>query len=154
MTYYSHSKLNENGVTEGSKELYVHINGVKEKALFHLVEGLSLGYNNEELKKIVEIVVDFHDLGKYTSYFQNYLLKQEPINFYLKRHAQLGGFVAYNYLEEKDEKKALVVLYLIFLHHSPLIDILQIFLYPREKTAEWIQILGQKIRLHSGLLPD
>jgi CRISPR-associated endonuclease/helicase Cas3 len=126
MNYYSHSKLNENGVTEGSKELHVHVNGVKEKALFHLAEGLSLGYNDEELKKIVKIVVDFHDLGKYTSYFQNYLLKQEPIDFYLKRHAQLGGFVAYNYLEEKEEKKALLVLYLIFLHHSPLIDILQI----------------------------
>ena len=126
MTYYSHSKLKENGVAEGSKELHVHINGVKEKALFHLAEGLSLGYNDEELKEIVGLVVDFHDFGKYTSYFQNYLLRQEPIDFYLKRHAQLGGFVAYNYLEAKQEKKALLALFLIFLHHSPLIDILEI----------------------------
>lgn len=126
MKYYSHSKLNENGVTEGSKELHVHVNGVKEKALFHLAEGLSLGYHDKELKEIVAILVDFHDLGKYTSYFQNYLLKQEPIDFKLKQHARLGGFVAYNYLAKKDEKKALLALYLIFLHHSPLIDILEI----------------------------
>lgn len=126
MNYYSHSKLNENGITEGSKELHVHVNGVKQKALFHLSEGLSLGYTDKELKEIVTILVDFHDLGKYTSYFQNYLLKQEPIDFKLKQHARLGGFVAYNYLEKSDEKKALLALYLIFLHHSPLIDILQI----------------------------
>jgi CRISPR-associated endonuclease/helicase Cas3 len=126
MNYYSHSKLNGNGITEGSKELHLHIKGVKEKALFHLAENLSLGYNDEEMKQILGIVVDFHDLGKYTSYFQNYLLKQNPIDFYLKRHAQLGGFVAYNYLEGIEEKKALLALYLIFLHHSPLIDILEI----------------------------
>lgn len=126
MTYYSHSKLNEHGIKEGSKELQIHINGVKEKALLHLAEGLSLGYKDEELKEIVANSVDFHDFGKYTSYFQNYLLNQEPIDFKLKQHTRLGGFVAYNYLEEKDEKKALLVLYLIFLHHSPLIDILEI----------------------------
>tara|TARA_R110002020_G_scaffold230666_2_gene441551 strand:+ start:11142 stop:13568 length:2427 start_codon:yes stop_codon:yes gene_type:complete len=126
MNYYSHSKLNENGVIEGSKELHVHVNGVKEKAIFHLAEGLCLGYTDKELKEILSILVDFHDLGKYTSYFQNYLLKQEPIDFKLKQHARLGGFTAYNYLEKKDEKKALLAIYLIFLHHSSLIDILQI----------------------------
>ncbi|MDT0644222.1 CRISPR-associated helicase Cas3' [Zunongwangia sp. F363] len=126
MNYYSHSKLNENEITEGSKELKAHVNGVKEKALFHFAEGLSLGYTDRELKEILTILVDFHDLGKYTSYFQNYLLKQDPIDFKLKQHARLGGFVAYNHLEKNDEKKALLALYLIFLHHSPLIDILHI----------------------------
>jgi CRISPR-associated endonuclease/helicase Cas3 len=125
MTYYSHSKLDESGVTFGSKKLHVHINGVKENALFHFAENLSLGYSSEELKELIKIVIDFHDLGKYTSYFQNYLLKKEPIDFLLKRHAQLGGFIAYNYLE-KEEKKALLALYLIFLHHSPLLDVLEI----------------------------
>lgn len=126
MRYYSHSKIDENGTTYGSKELRVHINGVKEKAIFHLAENLSLGYSNAEIKEVLEIVVDFHDLGKYTSYFQNYLLNQKPVDFLLKRHAQVGGFVAYNFLKEKEEKKALLALYLIFLHHSPLIDVLEI----------------------------
>lgn len=126
MTYYSHSKIDKDGVTYGSKELHVHINGVKDKAQFHLAENLSLGYSNEELKEVLDIVVDFHDLGKYTSYFQNYLLNQKPIDFLLKRHAQLGGFVAYNFFEKKEEKRALLALYLIFLHHSPLIDVLEV----------------------------
>ena len=64
MNYYSHSKLNENEITEGSKELRVHVNGVKEKALFHFSEDLSLGYTDKELKEMITVVVDFHDLGK------------------------------------------------------------------------------------------
>ncbi|MGY5850945.1 CRISPR-associated helicase Cas3' [Salegentibacter sp. F14] len=126
MIYFSHSKIDKDGTTYGSKELHIHTNGVKNKALFHLAENLSLGYSNEELKEVLEIVVDFHDLGKYTSYFQNYVLNQKPIDFKLKQHARLGGFVAYNYLEEKEQKKALLALYIIFLHHSPLIDILEV----------------------------
>ena len=105
MIYYSHSKKDENGDIVGSKELHVHVSGVKEKAFFHLAENLSLGHSNEELKEILEIVINLHDLGKYTSYFQNYLLKQEPVDFHLKRHAQLGGFVAYNYFEGIEEKR-------------------------------------------------
>ena len=127
MTYFSHSKIDKDGKTYGSKELQVHINGVKDKSLFHLAQNLSLGYSNEELQEVLEIVVDFHDLGKYTSYFQNYLLNQKPIDFNLKQHTRLGGFVAYNFLEKKEEeKKGLLALYLIFLHHSSLIDILKI----------------------------
>ncbi len=126
MKFYSHSKIDKEGKTYGSKELKVHINGVKEKAFFHFTEDLSLGYSDEELKDLLELVVNFHDLGKYTSYFQHYLLNKEPIDFLLKRHAQIGGFAAYNFLLEKDEKKALLALYLIFLHHSQLIDLMEI----------------------------
>ncbi|NEN22779.1 CRISPR-associated helicase Cas3' [Cryomorpha ignava] len=126
MTFYSHSKTDAHGEAYGSKELKVHVNGVKEKALFHLSENLDLGFPDNELKELIEVIVDFHDLGKYTSYFQNYLLQKKPIDNLLKRHAQIGGFAAYNSLIEKNEKKALIALYLIFLHHSQLIDILEI----------------------------
>lgn len=126
MIFYSHSKTDDFGKTFGSKELKTHTNGVLEKALFHFSSNLDLGYSDEELKELLKLVVKFHDLGKYTSYFQNYLLKKEPINFKLKRHAQIGGFVAYNVLRTNDEKKALLTLYLIFLHHSQLIDLSQI----------------------------
>lgn len=126
MIFYSHSKIDEDGKTYGSKELKVHITGVKENALFHFAENLSLGYSDKELKELLELVVHFHDLGKYTTYFQNYLLKKEPIDVLLKRHAQIGGFAAYNSVFENNEKKALLVFYLIYLHHSQLIDLMEI----------------------------
>lgn len=124
--YYSHSKKDKLQKVYGSKELKTHIHGVLEKALFHLSVNLDLGYCDEELKELVEIIVKFHDLGKYTSFFQNYLLNKQPLDLLLKRHAQIGGFAAYNLLKGIDEKKALLTLYIIFLHHSQLIDLLQI----------------------------
>lgn len=126
MIYYSHSKIDEFGKTSGSKELRIHIEGVKEKALFHFADNLSFEYGKNDLKEILEVIADFHDFGKYTSFFQNYLLKREPIDHLLKRHSQIGGIAAYNFFQDKDEKKALLALYLIFLHHSSLVDILEI----------------------------
>ena len=128
MNYFSHSKKNKDGITFGSKELFKHIEGVKDKAFYHLDENLSLGYAHEELKELLGIVVTFHDLGKYTSYFQNYLLNQKPIDNELKRHSQFGGLVAFNHFEKENDRKALLVLYLIFLHHSSLIDLQDISL--------------------------
>jgi len=128
MTYFSHSKKNNDGLTFGSKELIKHIQGVKEKAFYHLDENLSLGYTYEELKQLLDIVVTFHDLGKYTSYFQNYLLNQKPIDNLLKRHSQLGGLITFNHLEKENIRKALLTIYIIFLHHSSLIDLQDISL--------------------------
>lgn len=119
MKFYSHSKETDQGEVFGSKELKTHILGVKEKALFHFAHNVQLGFSENELKKIIEVATYLHDLGKYTSYFQNYLLKTEPIDHRLKQHARLGGFTAFNLLEQ-EEKKALLVFYLIFLHHSQL----------------------------------
>jgi CRISPR-associated endonuclease/helicase Cas3 len=121
--YYSHSKKDENKNVYGSKELIKHIDGVREKAFIHLHHNVDLGYSKGELKELLKIVIDLHDLGKYTTYFQNYLLDRKPINLQLKRHSQFGGLVAFNLLEKKEHKKALIALYLIFLHHSSLIDI-------------------------------
>lgn len=124
--YYSHSKKDESGNNFGSKELKVHTKGVLRNALLHYSSNLDLGFTDGELQELLQIIVEFHDLGKYTSYFQNYLLDKEPIRSDLKRHAQIGGLAAYNLLEEKDAKKALLALYIIFMHHSQLVDMLEI----------------------------
>src|SRR5690606_17107647 len=80
------------------------------------------GLRDNELIGLINTIALFHDLGKYTSYFQNYLFKRQPIDRTLKQHSRIGGFAAYNYLKEKNERQALLALYLIFLHHSQLID--------------------------------
>ncbi|WP_163515250.1 CRISPR-associated helicase Cas3' [Gelidibacter japonicus] len=125
MIFYSHSKKDEKEQVFGSKELKTHILGVKEKALFHLADNVELGFSAEEIKELVKIITNLHDLGKYTSYFQNYLLKVEPINQSLKQHARIGGFTAFNLLENED-KKALLAFYLIFLHHSQLTNFFEV----------------------------
>lgn len=130
--FYSHSKTDDFGNVYGSKELKFHIRGVLEKAFSRLSADLNFIYSGKELQELLKIIVDFHDLGKYTSFFQHYLLNKKPIDILLKRHAQIGGLAAYNLLEGSSEKKALLSLYLIFLHHSQLIDPLQM----REKLGD------------------
>ncbi|MCC5932176.1 MAG: CRISPR-associated helicase Cas3' [Cyclobacteriaceae bacterium] len=126
MIFYSHGKTDDNGIVFGSKKLADHISGVLDKANFHYSSNLDLGLSEEELKSLLKIIVQFHDLGKYTSYFQNYLLKKPPIDGILKQHAKVGGLSAFNFLRKYNEKQALVALFVIFQHHSQLIDILKI----------------------------
>jgi CRISPR-associated endonuclease/helicase Cas3 len=123
MIFYSHSKPGPDGTKEGSKLLKVHIDGVLKKALFRLNDEVDLGLPKEDVKELLTLIVSLHDLGKYTSFFQNYLLQKEPIDQLLKHHSRIGALAAYNTLKEKNEKLAITALYLIFLHHSSLLNI-------------------------------
>lgn len=123
MTFYSHSKISSNGKVEGSKLLQVHTQGVLDKTLSQLYSKVNFETPHERLKETLETIVRFHDLGKYTSYFQNYLLKQGPIDRTLKQHARFGGYAAYQFQKEPKDKLSIITLYLIFLHHSKLINL-------------------------------
>lgn len=123
MTFYSHSEASSSGKVVGSKLLQVHTQGVLDKALSQLHSKVNFEIPHEKLKEVLETIVRFHDLGKYTSYFQNYLLKQQPINRNLKQHARFGGYAAYQFQKEPKDKLSIITLYLIFLHHGKLIDL-------------------------------
>ena len=123
MIFYSHSKQLPDGTVKGSKLLKTHIAGVLEKVLASLNNEVDFGFRKEDVKELLRLIVSLHDLGKYTSFFQNYLLQKEPIDQLLKQHSRIGGLVAYNTLKVKDEKLAVTALYLIFLHHASLLNI-------------------------------
>lgn len=124
MIFYSHSITNENGEVRGSKLLCEHIDGTLEKAINAQSKNLNLGIETELLVKMVESIVRFHDFGKYTSFFQNYLLKKGVADSRLKQHARIGGITAYNLFEKQDKRLALILLFVIFRHHTQLCDIL------------------------------
>lgn len=124
MIIYSHSITNENGEVRGSKLLCEHIGGTLEKAINAQSKDLNFGIEPELLVKMVERIVRFHDFGKYTSFFQNYLLKKGIVNGTLKQHARIGGITAYNLFEKQDKRLALISLFVIFRHHTQLCDIL------------------------------
>lgn len=124
MIFYSHSITNENGEVRGSKLLCEHIGGTLEKAINAQSKDLNFGIESELLVKMVESIVRFHDFGKYTSFFQSYLLKKGIVNGTLKQHARIGGITAYNLFEKQDKRLALISLFVIFRHHTQLCDIL------------------------------
>lgn len=124
MIFYSHSTTDEYGVARGSKLLYEHIGGTLEKAINAQSTNVDFEIESELLTKMVDTVVRFHDFGKYTSFFQNYLLKKGIVNVTLKQHARIGGITAYNLFEKQDKRLALILLFVIFRHHTQLCDIL------------------------------
>ena len=123
MIFYSHSKTNENSYTAGSKLLCDHITGTLEKAVNAQSKIIDFGLKSELLQEMVELTIRFHDFGKYTSFFQNYLLKKGKVDGILKQHARIGGIIAFNLLKIQDKKLALISLYVIFRHHTQLCDV-------------------------------
>jgi len=118
--FYSHSKQSPEGKVFGNKLLQTHISNVLNIAINQIYPNTEFDFSNEKLIVLLESLVKYHDLGKYTSYFQNYLLKIQPINKTFKQHARIGGIAAYNYLKNTGEKEAIICAYLIFMHHSKL----------------------------------
>ncbi|MCB9234475.1 MAG: CRISPR-associated helicase Cas3' [Bacteroidia bacterium] len=119
MIIYSHSEETIEG-QRGSKRLIQHVEGILKKAKCRNFPPSGWG---EPIEGLIEATVRLHDLGKCTSYFQNYLLKVGPVRQDLKQHARLGGVVAWNVFEKSNVESAFLVLFVIFLHHTNLKDI-------------------------------
>lgn len=83
--------------------------------------------NNQQLKTICYWLGFFHDLGKYTNYFQEYLLDEVESTY--KNHAHISACFIYNFLQQKviptdtelSQKILLFFSYLVIrLHHGNL----------------------------------
>lgn len=130
MAYYSHAKKDNEGQKYGSKLLSQHTQGVSDHALSQLHSNLSFSFLEEEGKKFIQDLCQFHDLGKYTPFFQKYLMGQ-PTDASKKQHARFGAFALYN-LYQKDNlnpKLAYLAYYLILYHHRNLA-------YPLDSQAD------------------
>ncbi|QZA88397.1 CRISPR-associated endonuclease Cas3'' [Salinarchaeum sp. IM2453] len=82
--------------------------------------------DGESLKPIVETLAYVHDIGKATSYFQEYLLADRtPDNKLLRHHAPLGSFLAYYALSARDFKTetCLAGFVAVAKHHGSLPDV-------------------------------
>lgn len=126
MKYYSHAKQDSNGLRIGSKLLVRHTMGVRDKALASLFLTKGFLFDKSKLEALISQICIYHDLGKYTTHFQNYLLDKEPYVQELKQHARFGAFVLLNKLSAEREEGAFIAWYVIVHHHSSLWDIAEL----------------------------
>ncbi len=122
MTYYSHTKKADDGSKYGSKLLIVHTEGVRSKALAAFFAAKGLPIEAEKTRQLLSDICLYHDLGKYTTHFQNYLLEKGEFDQELKQHARFGAFVLLNKLLPEWEAGALLAWYIIVHHHASLWD--------------------------------
>ena len=153
-TFYSHSKTDKMGTTIGSKTLKVHINGVLLKAINASDNNLNFGIEPALLEKVVHTIMLLHDFGKYTTYFQNYLLKQGQIDGILKQHARIGDIAAYNILKNEDIKSSLICLFVIFRHHTQLCDMLQFPEVFNDELNHIICVQGKDLKKNTRIIEE
>ena len=123
--FYSHSKETPNGRV-GTKRLKVHIEGVSQKAIENFLPGINFSIHSNQLKDLLMNVCRFHDLGKFTEFFQAYLLKKGKVDSELKKHSRIGAYVIFEkYKGNEDIIFSIFAYFLIISHHSDLIDILE-----------------------------
>ncbi len=118
-TFYSHARQSEDGAKAGTKQVFEHTFGVLENAFRHL--HLEVDFQLPPamtFRDFLKHVVLLHDLGKYTSFFQDYLLGK-PHDQVLKQHARFGAQVIWNLFGEEEEF-AFIGYFLIKNHHRNL----------------------------------
>lgn len=121
--FYSHSKKTADGHVYGSKLLKDHINGVNDKAQRLMSDNLSFTLS-ADIKTLVWEIVRYHDLGKYTPHFQNYLLQHAgKYDATLKQHSKFGAIALLEKLNQSKQLfEAWLTLFVIVHHHSNLSD--------------------------------
>jgi CRISPR-associated endonuclease/helicase Cas3 len=127
-THYSHSEkyLDTDGKekTRGTKLLKIHVQQVTAKAIQLLADDihLNLPLKIKELEDLLKEIGEYHDLGKYTLHFQNYLLnKKGQFDEVLKQHAKFGAFSLFQKLHKANKiKAAALAFFIIERHHANL----------------------------------
>jgi CRISPR-associated endonuclease/helicase Cas3 len=116
-TFYSHAG-NFKGRDIKPKLLRDHTFGVIQKALAQL----SPKAFGQDLRFFFTQIGLYHDLGKYTPHFQNYLLKTGAFKPKLKRHAMFGAFVLLQKFLKNggSATEAMLAFYIIRHHHADL----------------------------------
>ncbi len=134
---FSHSKPRGGSKNVGSKLLIDHLQGVRDKVSTAFSNRTE--FSKEDIIKLLEVICWLHDFGKYTSYFQTYLLEPAKADHQLKSHSALGAHVAHNCLKDNSEF-ALLAFYIIKMHHSNLMNFNSV-IFPKKKIRmqqEWI----------------
>lgn len=123
MIFYSHSITLPDGSKKGIKTIHSHNQGVVYNALISFEPSISFSIENKELKNLIEDICRYHDLGKYSDYFQKYLLTNDKIDGFLKAHARFGSYAIFQKYKDKDTITALFLYYIVINHHLNLDDI-------------------------------
>lgn len=128
MKFLSHIKRSEGNEIISEKEIVKHISNIQK------IIGRCYLPTQIKLDELVVPIIKFHDLGKYTKYFQDYLRtkNQHPQNYHF--HTLIGACSLFNYLSKEDREKALIGYFIIYHHHSNLGNITRCF--PEERINQ------------------
>jgi len=122
MQFYSHARKNNMGMMEPTKELKKHLDGVAANIRLNIHAHLNFNdfqgrFENQHVLGVC------HDIGKYTTWFQEYLIHGKNKNEQKKNHALISAVFSYNFIKEftSDKITQFIAYYCIKHHHGLLI---------------------------------
>lgn len=150
MQYYAHYDKDKN-----TKQLLrEHLKSVAELSDYQIPPTVKFGaVSNNKIKDLCYWIGYLHDLGKYTDYFQDYLINGEDSEF--KNHAPVSACISYLFLEDKilntdsrmEEKILKFLCYVVIkFHHEALKVDNSLFSISREKSV-WNNLLTERDNL-------
>lgn len=142
LVFYSHSKTSLQG-TVGTKFLKAHVEGVFSNASSALFRSTLFRTWDFPIEGFLKDLCLFHDLGKYTRFFQNYLLGEGKIDQELKSHSRIGAYAIFTKYKDEDIHFAVFAYFLIISHHANLKDI-SFFGYREKADEAYIRPLFEK----------
>ena len=128
MKFLSHVKKNKQDEIIYRKEIIKHISN-----MLGIIDGYYLP-NSNGYRELILRIIRLHDLGKYTKFFQEYILsgKVHPMNYHF--HTLIGACSIFNSLFQENLKDALIAYFVIYHHHSNLGNITRCF--PEDRVMQ------------------
>jgi CRISPR-associated endonuclease/helicase Cas3 len=157
--FYSHAGAFKGRMVK-PKLLRDHTTGVTNKALHQLSPDASFVVSDEELRNKMQHIGLYHDLGKYTPYFQDYLFKRQGWNKgergKLKQHAKFGGFVLFEKIRQLGSMPddAFLSFFIILHHHSDLSDFSDIKVFAQDNDEPDARIFQKQKQSLLEALPQ
>ena len=143
--FLSHIERDKNKKILRKKFIKIHISNI----LNIISKSFQNSEYTEKLFNVISISAKFHDLGKYTNYFQDYLINgisRQPYHY----HSLIGANTVYNILSEDNETEiSLISYFIVYHHHSNLDNILKCF--DTNSNSHKIQMKNQAKDLISKL---
>ncbi|MDM8552453.1 CRISPR-associated helicase Cas3' [Desulfobacterales bacterium HSG2] len=123
MEFYSHARKNDDGSVSPTKKIRQHLEGVVENMALNLHPYVN--FNNLRLPPdLPELLGLFHDMGKHTTYFQDYLLRGKFKNELKKNHSLLSAVFAFNFADKWTDRGGSLLPFIVFFcikhHHGSL----------------------------------
>lgn len=149
--FYSHSKKTPAGQI-GTKLIKDHTLSVTTIALKALYPALGFSRDLATIKNLLTTICKFHDLGKYTPYFNHYLMRIGKPDYELKQHARVGAYVTYEKYKTDDSLIATIGYFIVTSHHSNLENIIDCLKKEDEKKEAIFNTQRDSLRNYIALI--
>jgi CRISPR-associated endonuclease/helicase Cas3 len=148
VSFLSHVKKDENNKIIEKKRLIVHINGLLDNTEKSIQK---TNFSNLDcIEQFIEIIIKLHDLGKYSTFFQEYLISGVKHKHNLHHHSLIGAVTAKSIFEDVCKDKAVISYFIIKHHHNDLQDFQKSFY--ESGDGEYNRINNQLYNQHKDLL--